>query len=383
MSSDYLCVKIAEYLSGLKTEHIMAATLIYQGLEENPWISKNELRGIVDRAVNLVQRSTTMDFERSGRLIQIIPQFDIAFDSIHNLLDVGIIKTNKEKPLTSEQINYNINKLRGKLANGTSKLYQELIVILNDASISELTWRDPLASQVISAESELIKRLSNKQRKQFMKPAKEMMPEMPPMIQEECNEFVSNFPTRGVSRLPHGLSHTGDWKESEEKLNEVAINILGALKDIWCNPAFHPEFVETLNEGTYVNNVVVPLIHAALFNNPFGESAFITTFERQSNASADRRGDGKMGRRPDIMFQKGDDDDVKLWREANDGMFWAHKSRRLEKGQFGIIGIQVLGRMLRLNVLIRDDVELTCQYYAVLAYEDQVEIWVVQLCRLI
>ena len=52
----------------------MAATLIYQGLEENPWISKNELRGIVDRAVNLVQRSTTMDFERSGRLIQIIPQ---------------------------------------------------------------------------------------------------------------------------------------------------------------------------------------------------------------------------------------------------------------------------------------------------------------------
>src|SRR6266487_4565475 len=74
MSSDYLCVKIAEYLSGLKTEHIMVAMLIYQGLEENPWISKNELRGIVDRAVNLIKKSTTMDFERSGRLIQIIPQ---------------------------------------------------------------------------------------------------------------------------------------------------------------------------------------------------------------------------------------------------------------------------------------------------------------------
>ncbi|CAG8572661.1 1215_t:CDS:2, partial [Paraglomus occultum] len=39
------------------------------------------------------------------------------------------------------------------------------------------------------------------------------------------------------------------------------------------------------------------------------------------------------------------------------GMFWARKSRRLEKGQFGVIGIQVLGRMFRLNVLIRDDVE--------------------------
>ena len=110
------------------------------------------------------------------------------------------------------------------------------------------------------------------------KPAKEMMPEIiPPTIQEECNKFVSNFPTRSVSRLPYGLSHTGDWKESEEKLIEVAIKILETLKIIWCNPAFRPEFVKTLNEGTYVNNVVVPLIHATLFDNPFGESAFITT----------------------------------------------------------------------------------------------------------
>ena len=112
----------------------------------------------------------------------------------------------------------------------------------------------------------------------FKKLAKEMIPEtIPPMIQEKCNKFVSNFPTRSVSRLPHGLSHTGDRKESEEKLIEVAIKILEALKNILCNPAFHPKFVETLNEGTYVNNVVVPLIHATLFNNPFGESAFITT----------------------------------------------------------------------------------------------------------
>ncbi|CAG8489547.1 23837_t:CDS:2, partial [Gigaspora rosea] len=76
--------------------------------------------------------------------------------------------------------------------------------------------------------------------------------------------------------------------------------------------------------------------------------------------------DEKTGRRPDIMFvcmedskfyelmytecfkitctkRKEDDDDVKLWHESNDGMYWAHKSRRLEKEQFGIIGMQVAG----------------------------------------
>ena len=61
----------------------------------------------------------------------------------------------------------------------------------------------------------------------FKKPAKEMMPEaMSPTIQEEWNKFVSNFPTRSVTRSPYGLSHNGNWKESEEKLVKVAIKIL-------------------------------------------------------------------------------------------------------------------------------------------------------------
>ena len=29
--------------------------------------------------------------------------------------------------------------------------------------------------------------------------------------------------------------------------------------------------------------------------------------------------------------QKEEDDDIKLWRECNDGLFWVQKSRRLEK----------------------------------------------------
>ncbi|CAG8759221.1 20973_t:CDS:2, partial [Gigaspora rosea] len=99
-------------------------------------------------------------------------------------------------------------------------------------------------------------------------------------------------------------------------------------------------------EGTYVSNVIVPLIRTTLFDNPF--RVFISTSEHQSVASADKKGDEKTGRRPDIMFvcmedgkfyelmysecsritctkQKEDDDDIKLWREPNDGMYWTHK----------------------------------------------------------
>jgi len=92
-----------------------------------------------------------------------------------------------------------------------------------------------------------------------------------------------------------------------------------------------------------------------------------------------------VGRRTDIMFvtkennkiyelmyaecsrifcteRKKNDDKVKLWRITNDGMYLVHKTRRPEKGNFGIIGIQVAGEKLRLNVLIRDEVEVH-RYY--------------------
>ena len=52
--------------------------------------------------------------------------------------------------------------------------------------------------------------------------------------------------------------------------------------------------------------------------------------------------------------QKEKDDVVKLWRETNDGMYWVHKSSVPNKDEFGIIGMQVARRTIRLNVLIRD-----------------------------
>ena len=34
--------------------------------------------------------------------------------------------------------------------------------------------------------------------------------------------------------------------------------------------------------------------------------------------------------------QKGVDDQIKLWRETNDGMYWVRKVCKPTKGQFGI-----------------------------------------------
>jgi len=61
--------------------------------------------------------------------------------------------------------------------------------------------------------------------------------------------------------------------------------------------------------------------------------------------------------------QKIKDDAVKIWRETNDGMYWVYKGRRPEKDEFGIIGLQVAGSILRLTVLIRDGANVDRYYH--------------------
>ncbi|CAG8664084.1 10202_t:CDS:2, partial [Racocetra persica] len=134
--------------------------------------------------------------------------------------------------------------------------------------------------------------------------------------------------------------------------------------EVWKNPAFGPELAGTQNEGTYVTDIIVPSIRATLRRLPIGKTGFISTAERQSVASADRKGKSGTGKRPDIMFiinykeriheltfaecsrlvcteDKEKTDQVKLWREMNDGLFWSRKACKPDKGEFGIIGVQV------------------------------------------
>ncbi|CAG8531329.1 11098_t:CDS:2 [Acaulospora colombiana] len=93
------------------------------------------------------------------------------------------------------------------------------------------------------------------------------------------------------------------------------------------------EYAKSLNEDAYVSNVILPIIRATLQDLPFGKSTFF------------RRGDRRSGRRPNVMFvvkhrkrnyellyvecsrtkQKEQDDEIRLWREANDEMYYVRK----------------------------------------------------------
>ncbi|CAG8468227.1 699_t:CDS:1 [Ambispora leptoticha] len=170
------------------------------------------------------------------------------------------------------------------------------------------------------------------------------MPTSMPMIQEICREFVLNFKRREIKIKSTKLIHDGAWKESKEDIKYVVKEILNILKDIWNNSAFDPELTKTLNEGTYQSTVIIPVIRASLKNLPIRDTFFISISEKQSIASANRKGEGYMRRYPDIMLvvkylemvfelmyvecshlisslQKKTNDEIKLWRETNNGLY--------------------------------------------------------------
>ncbi|CAG8708524.1 8238_t:CDS:2, partial [Ambispora leptoticha] len=231
-----------------------------------------------------------------------------------------VVKTNKEKPL---QIRNNIEKLKGKLNRDTSSLYQHLYSDENKTRVEELFWEDPLACQVLSDDSDLVKNLPKNLKKSFMK-------------------IAQDFKRRDERSKPK-WTHDKTWKESEEGTACVVKEILNVLKDVWNNPAFNSNVARSLNEGTYQLTAIVTSIQTALKNLPIENSFFVSTSEKQSIASANRK-EGNKGRRPDIMFlgnylemafelmyiecsrlfctpQKKTDDEIKLWRETNDGLY--------------------------------------------------------------
>ncbi|CAH1768425.1 6714_t:CDS:2, partial [Entrophospora sp. SA101] len=93
-------------------------------------------------------------------------------------------------------------------------------------------------------------------------------PTLPLTVQNKCSDYVANFIENRIIVPQRKLSHDGTWKESDSELANVAERILDTLNDSWNNPAFGPEFVDSLNEGTYVTNVVVPAIRATLKDLP-------------------------------------------------------------------------------------------------------------------
>ncbi|RHZ81014.1 hypothetical protein Glove_129g6 [Diversispora epigaea] len=89
------------------------------------------------------------------------------------------------------------------------------------------------------------------------------------------------------------------------------------------------------SEGIYVTDVIIPLLSSL-----GGGTICLSTTEYQSSKQSKAK--YKIN------------DGIKLWRETLNRMNFIGASCRPAENQFGVIGLQIVGTDLRLNILVKD-----------------------------
>jgi hypothetical protein len=93
----------------------------------------------------------------------------------------------------------------------------------------DLTWKDPLASQVISDDSDFFKGLSDPSRRAFRKPFKQMKSTLPEDIRDQCDGFVDAFDGEPMELSFSKLRHNRKWHETTEVQARVTKETLQIL----------------------------------------------------------------------------------------------------------------------------------------------------------
>ena len=70
----YLYTKIYNFLLNAEEEDITAGSVIYQGIEENPWITQNKLKSIIERAVVFAKNQYERGSSHHTTLLEILPE---------------------------------------------------------------------------------------------------------------------------------------------------------------------------------------------------------------------------------------------------------------------------------------------------------------------
>ncbi|CAB4403575.1 unnamed protein product [Rhizophagus irregularis] len=324
--------KIVELFLDSTLEAICSATVIYLLMEGASLPTYDHILQLTRRAVDTSLPKIT-DNERKLKVSEVLSQMDIGYKSI-----VGL----------------NAIKLGAAVTKADIPLYSDIKQNLANIDVSKLTWQDPVASMVISDDSMLVRNLSDAQIRTFVEPREKMKCNPLPEVESMCDEFVNNFNKIDNLNTLGVIKHDNRWKEGVDQLTERTNHILSVLGEIWNNLAFaSSEIRSNQSEGTYITDVIVPLLRASLGALPNNNNICLSTAERQSIASKARRNFEKdkvqgsqsfktrLEKKPDVMvitksegkyFEvvfaessrvtctdiKKAKDSVKLWREVLD-----------------------------------------------------------------
>ncbi|CAH1766572.1 2778_t:CDS:2 [Entrophospora sp. SA101] len=296
--TDDFVAEIESFLLEAPLDAICSGSIFYLTMNGDEVAEYNTIRNSTERAVRSASQKI-VNKERKEKVVNILLEMESGYNTIVGLKALKALNITQETPpdYTQEEIAQNIRILKMKLSSPMTdadvNLYGALKESIDeDLDISELTWRDPVASTVLSDELNIVKNLKPRQKRTFMEPRENMKCEVPELIFSRVDEFVENFNNTDTPNYIRNIIHNKSWKENEVELLKTTERILGVLSDIWRNPAFSTNTARSMqSEGTYITDAIMPLLRASLGDLPNGHIC-LSSAERQSLASKARRNNG-------------------------------------------------------------------------------------------
>ncbi|CAH1759350.1 11996_t:CDS:2, partial [Entrophospora sp. SA101] len=255
---------------------ICSATVVYLAMVDNSLGVYEDVRDLAGRAVEEALKIVD-DSDRREKILNILPEMYIGYRSVVGLRGIKALNTTcKSIPnYTQEEVEENLRVLKSKLSSPITdadmSLYDSIKKNLGKIDSSELTWKDPEVSTVLSEDSQIIKNLGSRQKRHFLKPRDNMKCEIPESVYSKCDKLIRNFHKSEIPNQLKNILHDKTWKENETDLGKRVERIFAVLKEVSNNPAFETgESRKEQSEGTYIADVVVPLLRATLEDLPNG-----------------------------------------------------------------------------------------------------------------
>ncbi|CAG8790562.1 23253_t:CDS:2, partial [Gigaspora rosea] len=123
-----------------------------------------------------------------------------------------------------------------------------------------------------------------------------------------CEKFVMDEEGKISSKYDiSGNVEFGRWVDQPEKLEQITRELLETMGKVWRSlkyKLFIKDGEPQVNEGSYICEVIAPLINIAMNDLPGHPLAWVSELrgEEGSLASAVRKGSQKIARRPDYML---------------------------------------------------------------------------------
>ncbi|GBB86198.1 hypothetical protein RclHR1_12630015 [Rhizophagus clarus] len=306
---------------------IRISTALYTRVEEGEWtgVLEKEVENFKNVLERVLRQVPLEDIERVKKLrsfgtrkklakrygVITSEEADVAtaFEDLCSLSEMEALVIDTEA--WHEDANANLRSLKRDVgqcktesASYEKTMWERIETELEEINVENLGFDHPICSGVLDIKSEPFTNMPGSVSDIFKEPFRKYKLEQNHDIMEACKEFIQNEESKINMDEVLGNINYGEWLDKPEELQDLTKQMLESMLKVWKSPKYEAYIKKgkSINEGSYVCEVLAPLLNIVMNDLPGNPIAWDIWGEEGSSASAIRKDSRKIARRADYMM---------------------------------------------------------------------------------